>query len=248
MARLSFREALRDRILWAFFGAALVMVCASLLLGTLTFAEQVKITVDLGLGMIHWLALALTIFLGVTVVGKEIRTRTVYSVLARPISRFEYLAGKYIGLMLTIAVSSLVLGVALLGLLAVLKTEATQSLYASVWSTLMEMAVVASFALLMSLIASPFVAAFATFGWWAAGSFSTDILFFASKAEDGAALWAGKIVYYLIPRLDLFQIKNRVVYEPSIEFTEIMRLTVYGATLGAILLVGALFVFQRKEL
>ena len=248
IAGQTMKELIRDRILWTFFAAAIGLVILSLLLGSLTFIEHVKITIDLGLAMIHILGLALSVFLGTTLVGKEIRNRTVYAVLARPLSRQEYILGKFFGLMGIVGLSCIFLSVALLILLKLLDHMPTQSFFVSLWGILWEMGVVSSFALLLSLITSPMVGAFATVGWWAAGTLSTDIYYFAQKSQGAAVEWIGNICYYLVPRLDLFAIKNRVVYEATIPGSEVLQFSFYGTCLVGLLLALSMWIFSKKEL
>src|SRR5207253_11226608 len=101
----TFRETLRDKILYnlVFFG--LLLIGSSILLSTLTIGEQVKIIEDIGLASINLFGVIIAIFVGIGLVSKEIEKRTIYSIIAKPVPRYLFLLGKYSGLALTLFVN-----------------------------------------------------------------------------------------------------------------------------------------------
>ncbi|MBI4640616.1 MAG: ABC transporter permease, partial [Candidatus Tectomicrobia bacterium] len=107
----TFREAIRDRVLYSLLFFALFMIGSSALLGTLTIGEQVKVIKDLGLASISVFGLFIAIFVGIGLVYKEIERRTIYTIIAKPIRRYEFLIGKYLGLVLTLLVEVAVMAV-----------------------------------------------------------------------------------------------------------------------------------------
>ncbi len=104
IALTSFREALRDRILFAVLGLGAVSVLFGLGLGSLSYAESVRIVVDHGLVTISLLANLIAMFLGANFLYKELELRTLYVLLAKPLARHELVLGKYLGILLTVAV------------------------------------------------------------------------------------------------------------------------------------------------
>ena len=95
IANNTFREIIRDRILYGLVVFALLLIGVSLVLGQLSFAEQMRISIDFGFAAIHFSAVILSIFIGSTLVSKEIDKKTVMTLLARPITRFQFLFGKF---------------------------------------------------------------------------------------------------------------------------------------------------------
>jgi Cu-processing system permease protein len=117
----TFREAVRDRVLYALLGAGISVVLFALALGELSLHQESRVVEDLGLATVSLFSAWTSIFLGSSLLYKEIERKTLYVILPKPISRAEFLLGKYLGIALTIFVFVSVMGGALLGVLAVEK-------------------------------------------------------------------------------------------------------------------------------
>lgn len=117
----TFREAVRDRVLYALLGAGVSVVLFALALGELSLHQESRVVEDLGLAAVSLFSAWTSIFLGSSLLYKEIERKTLYVILPKPISRAEFLLGKYLGIALTIFVFVSVMGGALLGVLAVEK-------------------------------------------------------------------------------------------------------------------------------
>src|ERR1700677_3768495 len=102
----TFREAVRDRVLYNLIFFALMMIGASILVGEISIGIERLVIVNLGLSAISIIGLVMSIFIGVGLVSKEIEKRTLYSLLSKPIRRSEFLVGKYGGLLLTLTVNT----------------------------------------------------------------------------------------------------------------------------------------------
>ena len=113
-----FRESVRDRVPYNLVLFAVLLIAASFLLGQLTAGQDVKIIKDLGLAAIAVFGLFIAIFIGIGLVSKEVERRSIYALLAKPISRPQFILGKYAGLVLTLAVNVAVMTVALYAVLA----------------------------------------------------------------------------------------------------------------------------------
>src|SRR5919107_5641892 len=110
IARNTFREAVRDRVLYNLVVFALLLTGAAVFLGELSAAQEAKIIVDMGLSATLVFGVFIAIFVGVGLVYKEIERRTIYAVFSKPVGRGEFLVGKYLGLCLTLLVNVLVMG------------------------------------------------------------------------------------------------------------------------------------------
>src|SRR5713101_8340318 len=109
IARNTFRETLRDKILYNLVFFALLMIGSAVLLGSLTMGEQGKIIKDIGLAGINLFGVLIAIFVGISLVSKEIEKRTIYSIIAKPIRRYEFLLGRYSGLVMTLFVNTAIM-------------------------------------------------------------------------------------------------------------------------------------------
>jgi Cu-processing system permease protein len=118
IALTAFREAIRDRILFAVLGLGIASTCLGLGMGALSTGEATRIVVDHGLVTISLLANLVAIFLGANFLYKELELRTLYVLLARPVARYEIVLGKFMGILVTVSVFIALTGSALLGLVS----------------------------------------------------------------------------------------------------------------------------------
>jgi len=102
----TFREAVRDRVLYNLVFFALVMMAAAILVGQISIGIEQIVIVSLGLSAISIIGLLISVFIGVGLVSKEIDKRTLYALLAKPLRRWEFILGKFAGLALTLTVNS----------------------------------------------------------------------------------------------------------------------------------------------
>ena len=109
----TFREAVRDRVLYNLVFFALVMIAASILVGQISIGIESMVILTLGLSAISVIGLLIAVFIGVALVSKEMEKRTLYALLAKPVRRWEFLLGKFGGLILTLAVNTAAMGVGL---------------------------------------------------------------------------------------------------------------------------------------
>src|SRR5512139_3449032 len=113
-----FRESVRDKVLYNLVFFSVLLIAASYLLSQLTAGQDVKIIKDLGLAATSLFGLFIAVFIGIGLVSKEVERRSIYSLLAKPIHRYQLVLGKYCGLVLTLAVNVAVMAAALYLVLA----------------------------------------------------------------------------------------------------------------------------------
>ncbi|MGA9890477.1 MAG: ABC transporter permease, partial [Candidatus Acidiferrales bacterium] len=174
----TFREAVRDRVLYNLIFFALMMIGAAILVGQISIGVERLVIVNLGLSAISIFGIIMAIFIGVGLVYKEIEKRTLYSLLAKPIRRWEFLVGKFAGLLLTLVVNTALMT---LGLAAALfyvsrsfdRSDAT--ILTAVYFILLELALITALALFFSCFSSPMLSTLYTLGIYVAGVFAPDI-------------------------------------------------------------------------
>jgi ABC-type transport system involved in multi-copper enzyme maturation permease subunit len=208
IARNTFREAIRDRLVAGMLAAGGVLLVATQVLSPLALGEGRRLTVDLGLSGISLLGLLTVLLVGTGLVAKEIERRTIYNMLSRPIARPVYLVGKWAGLTAAIWVVAAILGLALAGLLA-LRGQAAHGpavMQATVMAGL-ELMVVTALAVLFSSLSTPVLSSLYTLGFYAAGQWSYDLRTFAG--EFPPALGTVVTVFAdLMPSLPLFNMRS----------------------------------------
>src|SRR5438874_9220684 len=109
----AFRESVRDKVLYNLVLFAILLIGASYVIGQLTAGQDVKIIKDLGLAATSVFGLFIAVFIGIGLVSKEVERRSIYALLTKPVSRPQFIVGKYAGLVLTLAVNVAVMTMAL---------------------------------------------------------------------------------------------------------------------------------------
>src|ERR1700728_3176519 len=154
----TFREAVRDRVLYNLIFFALMMIGAAILVGQISIGIERMVIINLGLAAISGFGIIMAIFIGVGLVYKEMEKRTLYSLLSKPIRRWEFLVGKFGGLLLTLVVNTalmtLGLGFALYCVSGKFERTDTTILVA-VYFILLELALVTALALFFSCFTTP---------------------------------------------------------------------------------------------
>lgn len=242
----TFREAIRDRILYLILAFALLLIAVSRFVALLTVGSEVKIVKDLGLSAISFFGLLTAVFVGVSLLFKEIERRTVYTLLAQPIRRWQFVCGKYGGLSLVLLASTLLTGAALLAAVA-LKGESPLGLIPAIVLSFVELEVIAAFAVLFSSFTNPILAAVGTVATYVAGhlSWSFDLLERRTSGEAGKALC--RALHATIPNLDRLNITAFAVHGVPLPSGYLAAAIAYGVFYAASIVVLACIVFERRE-
>ena len=242
----TFREAIRDRILYLILAFALVLIAVAHFVSLLTVGSEMKIVKDLGLSAISIFGLLTAVFVGVSLVFKEIERRTVYTLLAQPVHRWQFVCGKFAGLSLVLAASVLVTGAALL--LAVgLKGESPFGLVPAIVLAFVELELIAAFAVLFSSFTNPILAAVGTVATYVVGhlSWSFELLEKRMPGEAAKALCRG--LHVVVPNLDRLNVKASVVHGLALPPGYFVTAVAYGVCYAAAIVIIACLVFERRE-
>jgi len=255
-----FRESVRDKVLYNLVFFAVLLMSASYLIGQLTAGQDVKIIKDLGLAATSVFGLFIAVFIGIGLVSKEVERRSVYALLAKPIRRHEFILGKYLGLVLTLAVNVAIMAVAYYLVLAYMswtelpnvkaawEAPATDpALLKAIFLVFVELCLITAVALFLSTFSSPILSAVLTFGLYVVGHFNADLRNFETVVDSKAVVYLGRGAYYLLPNLAPFDVKADVVHAQPVPWSYIAFTTGYGLVYIAILVLAAMFVFSRRD-
>jgi len=244
----TFREAIRDKVLYNLVFFALLVMGFSVVIGKMTLGERIKIIVDLSLAAMSVFGLLIAIFVGIGLVHKEIQRRTVYTILAKPISRRGFVLGKYLGLMLVILLNVAVMTAGLLALIAVFSDAGMNwGVPVAVLLILVELMIVTAVAVLFSTFSTPTLSAMFTLGVWVIGRFSSDLVLFVAKSPDPVLRALVTAVHFVLPNLEKFDVKAQVVYGMPLEPAYVAGAVLYGLVYIALLIGLATVVFERRD-
>jgi Cu-processing system permease protein len=255
-----FKESVRDKVLYSIVLFAVLIIGASFLLGELTAGQEIKVVKDLGLAAISLFGHFIAIFIGIGLVSKEIERRSIYALLAKPMSRTELILGKFAGLVATLAVNVVVMVAALFLVLAVydwLTPEAWKAaweapgvdpaLMTAAFLILGQLAVVTAVAIFFSTFTSPVLAAGFTVGVVIVGHFGADLKNFEQVVDSAPAAWLARGLYYILPNLAPFDVKLQVVHARPVSAEYVALTTGYGALYVAALLTLSTLFFSRRD-
>jgi ABC-type transport system involved in multi-copper enzyme maturation permease subunit len=255
-----FRESVRDRVPYNLVIFAILLIGASYLLGQLTAGQDVKIIKDLGLAATSMFGLFIAIFIGIGLVSKEVERRSIYALLAKPISRPQLVLGKYAGLVLTLAANVAIMTMALYLVLAAMNWNATPEMRAS-WEApavdlrllkalllvFVELMLITAIALFFSTFSSPILSAALTFGLYIAGHFNADLKNFENVVDSKPAAWLARGLYHVLPDLSAFDVKMQAVHGLPVGAGHLALTVAYGLVYIAALLVAATVIFSRRD-
>lgn len=243
----TFRETIRDKILYNLVLFAVLLIGASVLLGTLTIGEQARIVNDLGLAAINLVAVIIAVFVGIGLVTKEIERRTVYTILARPITRVQFVLGKYMGLGLIVVVNVAIMFGMFLGTIWLTGNTIHVSLFQAVELILVETLLVMAIALFFSTFSSSTLSATITLGLFVIGHLTSDLKGMAEKSQSQFTEAALTALYYVCPNLEMLNIKGQAASGLLVEAGYQATATAYGLLYAGLLLTGACVIFQRRD-
>jgi ABC-type transport system involved in multi-copper enzyme maturation permease subunit len=250
IARNTFREAVRDRVLYNLVLFVLLITAAAIFVGELSGGQERKIIVDLGLSAMLLFGVFIAIFVGVGLVHKEIERRTIYAIFAKPVGRGEFLVGKYLGLCLTLLVNVLVMGAGVSAALLYVN-RGWNPLVLSIWSAILliyaELAILTSVALLFSSFSSPALSALLTFFIFIIGHFSADLKGLANSATSSGARWLFSALYYLVPNLANYSFITPAAHGHVPSPSYVVAVLSYALLYVVAILAIATLIFSRRN-
>jgi len=246
MAANTFREAIRDRILYLLLAFAILMIGSSRLLSLLTVGAEEKIVKDIGLASISLFGVATAIFVGVGLVFKEIEKRTVYTLVSKPIGRSQFILGKYLGLVMVLAVNVAVMTFFFFALLLA-KGWMDAGLTSAVVLIFVELLLVTAIAILFSSFSTPILSSLFTVTFYIIGHLSWGLLLLAEKVEGEAARFVCKLLYQLLPNLEALNVKGLVVHGRDVPLDQVLFASLYGVSYTVIVLVVSVIIFRRRD-
>lgn len=246
VASNTFRETVRERVLYnlVFFG--IVMTLSGLLLQQISIFQDEKIIKDVGLASIDFFGTLIAVFIGVGLVSKEIERRSLYPLLAKPLSRTEFFLGKFAGLAYTLLVNTAVMTLGLFVTLWFVGHAVDLHLLRGIYPLYLGFLVVVALALLLSTLTSSALATVGTVGVVLAGRFS-DVIHNMREVAPGTPSIVVDALYYLVPNFQKFDFKDKVAYGDPVSASTLGLVTAYAVVYMGLLLLLGLLAFDRRD-
>jgi ABC-type transport system involved in multi-copper enzyme maturation permease subunit len=246
----TFREVIRDRILYNLVAFALLLIGSSLLFGKISVGVEKIILINLGLTALSLFGVVIAIFIGIGLVSKDIERRTLYTVLARPVRRWEFVLGKFAGLSGTLVINAAAMLAGIFVTLLLLTRQlshADLAVVAAAWLILLELLIVTALALLFSTFSTPVLSAIFAFLLFVVGNFGEDLWTYARDLH-GFARAAMMIAGSLVPNLAQLNVISEAAHG-QIPSARVLGLgTAYSIVYVGAVLGVAMAIFERRTL
>jgi ABC-type transport system involved in multi-copper enzyme maturation permease subunit len=247
----TFREAVRDRVLYNLVFFALLMMLAAVVVGQISIGIEVSVIVSLGLSATSVIGLLISVFIGVALVSKEMEKRTLYALLAKPVRRWEFLLGKFGGLVLTLAVNTAAMAAGLFLVMLYVKHSLQREdavVLVAVYFIWLKLALMVALALLFSCFTTPLLAILFAAGLYIVGLYVQELRNLPTDVMSPAMAAFTKWLSYLLPNFENFNVMAMAAHGRVVPGTLILQNTLYAVIYCAIVLTGAAAVFSRKNL
>ncbi len=241
------RDAVRNKVLYILLFFALLLIGTSQLLATLSYIERERILQDVALSAIRLFGTAIAIFIGVGLIHREVDRRTIYTILSKPVTRAEFLAGKYLGLVATLWLQLAVMALAFAGMSFLAEAPLSSAHAVALLLIAFELAVVVAFATLFSSFATPFLAACYSLGLYLVGHLTRDLRAIGAESESPMIQSATTWLHRLLPDLSAFNRVIDAVHGLPIASQEVSAAVAMGVAWCVGFLLVAVVTFEQRD-
>jgi ABC-type transport system involved in multi-copper enzyme maturation permease subunit len=246
VAANTFRETVRERVLYNLVFFALLMTASGLLLEQLSIRQDEKIIKDIGLAAMDLFGTLIALFVGVGLVAKEVERRSLYPLLAKPLSRGELFLGKFLGLSFTLLVNLSVMTVGLYATLLLTHRRLDPSLLKAIYPIFLSLLLVVALALFFSTLTSTALAAVCTVALAIAGRYA-DVVRNMREVAPAVPGWLISAIYYALPNFRNFDFKNQVAYGDPVPWQALAWVTLYACAYVGVVLGAGLSSWRRRD-
>jgi ABC-type transport system involved in multi-copper enzyme maturation permease subunit len=253
VAQGTFGEAMRRKILNVFLFVAIAMIIMGFAFSSLDPRQELVIVRSLGLGVIQLAGVFISVILGINLIPNEIERRTIYTILSKPVQRYEFLLGKFVGGLMTVAMNIVLMGAVFFLLVSWKEGHANVDILKGILMTFFQLFLVSSIAVFFSAFLSPFVNFFLTFAVFLLGSMSSVIESLGTQDGKKSALTVDffKFLHLVLPNFGNFNIENPIIHPEVIVTSEgkyILITIGYAIVYSAFVLTAAVLIFDKREL
>lgn len=247
----TFREAVRDRVLYNLVFFAFVMIASAILVGQISIGIEEVVIVSLGLSAISLIGLLIAVFIGVGLVYKEMDKRTLYALLAKPVQRWQFVIGKFAGLVLTLAINAAAMAAGLLVALLYVKHSLARgdvAVLVAVYFIVLKLAIVVALALLFSCATTPLLSILYTSGLYIAGQYISQMRTLRTDLMRHSLAVFLKWLSYILPNFANYDVTGTVAHGRAVPRALIWDNTLYALVYCAVALLIGAAVFSRRDL
>lgn len=243
----TFREAIRNKILYGIGFFAIAILLFSLVLGELSLYEQERVIRDVGMTFIMIMGIALSIYAGVGLIHREIDRRIIYTILSKPIRRYQFILGRFLGIACTLFVELAAMFAVFLGLLLVRSMSVDATLFQAFWLIYVESLVISAAALMFSTFSSAMLSSLMSAGFVVLGLLYPQIGFYAEREKTIEIAAFMRAAQFILPNLDHFDVSTQVSYALDIPASHVMWSSLHGIAYVIVLLCIASIIMEKRD-
>lgn len=241
------REAVRSKLLYTLLFFAILMIFSGVILSTLSYVETERILQDVGLAAIRLFGVVIAVFVGVGLIYKEVDRRTVQTILSKPLTRAEFLLGKFFGLVCAIWMQMAIM-VAAFSVVSLATGAPLTSGHASAFLlTAFELVLMVAIATFFSAFTTPMLASFFSSAVWLVGNLTRNLRDLGAQSEVESVRVMTEWLFWLLPDLQGFNLSIEAVHGLPIAGSDVWFAICYGVGYSAIVLAFAVMVFERRD-
>jgi len=245
----TFRETIRNKILYAILAFALFVIGMTFFLADLSVGDFARIIADVGLASIHIFGVIMAVFLGINLVSNELDRKTIYILLSKPVRRFEFIFGKTLGLSVTLLLTTLAMATVLflVHLSYRYGGRPEVGIFIASAGIYMELVLLTCLASLFSTFTTPVLSAIFTLSLFLVGHLTNYLHILGDQSKVSSVRWATRFLFYILPNLEHFNWKNEVAYGTLKSFAPLGWAAGYLAAYAAAVLCLSCLLFERKD-
>jgi len=248
VAQNTFRESVRDKVLYVLLFFAASTILGSKAIGWISIGQDIKVMKDICLASVLLFGVLIAIFVGTTLVHKEIDKRTLYTILARPMRRYEFILGKYLGLGWLLGLVTAVMTVAAALYIVALGGGVDLVFFEAALLIYWELLLITAFAILMSSMTSPILGALVVFSIFVLGHGTRILADLPRQFDDVAGKRALELLYYVLPNFSNFNLLREAANSVPVSGAYVGWAMLYGTIYSVFLLAAASAAFERKDM
>ncbi len=246
VAKNTFKESVRDKVFYALFAFAFITITFTLFLGSISLSEDVHVIRSLGMAGIYLFSILITVFLGTALMYKEIERRTLYFILSKPVTHAQVVVGKFLGLFASVALSTLGMTAVYLATVLYAGGGFDRLALLAVFFEILELGLLIALSIFFSTFAKPLAGAVYAILVIYIGH-SLGMLAAVSEKSGVLAHRFIQVLYYLLPNLEKFNIRDLVLYNQAPSLSATLAVVLYAAVYATILLCGGTLLLKRRE-
>ena len=244
----TYREAIRNKVLYSIFLFACLVTAISAAFGWASIGDTIKFARDFSLFSLSLFGVVTTVVLGVSLLSKELGKRTIYNILSKPVRRWQFLVGKFLGLIATLVVMMTLMTAALLMLLYSLEGRIDWGILPVVAMMLLELAILSAAAIFFSsIVVTPALAGLFTAATFVAGRSTPMLTYLMTPNQPATLRYIARGLHAVLPHLHQFYIADRFAFDLTLSPGYYLYAAIYATAYSGLLLIVSVFIFQRRE-